>query len=78
MGHRRIESFLLRVVIEERANHSSIEWRGKIQHIGSGIERQFDTLPDLLAFIEAQFSMDIDALPLHKSHSSECDLPPTA
>lgn len=58
MGSRRIESFLLRLVVNERqdVNVEVEDWRGRIQHIGSGHERYFEHLEDVIAFINEQFS----------------------
>jgi len=55
MTTRRIESFLLRLVIEAHDDAESDAWRGRIQHVASGTERQFQRLEDLIAFINAQF-----------------------
>src|SRR5262245_17249858 len=58
MSTRRIESFLLRLVVEETNSEDTDEWRGRIQHIGSGYERQFERLEDIIAFITQQFAGD--------------------
>ena len=55
MSSRRIESFLLRLVVEDQNNADTEAWRGRIQHVGSGHERQFDRLQDIVAFIREQF-----------------------
>jgi hypothetical protein len=53
MSNRRVESFLLRLVVED--DEVSVEsWRGRIQHVSSGYERQFEHLQDLLTFINEQ------------------------
>ena len=51
MSRRRIESFLLRLVVEDLDGADPEAWRGRIQHIGSGYERQFDHIKDILSFI---------------------------
>jgi hypothetical protein len=56
MGSRRIESFLLRLVVNETRDVDVDPWRGRIQHIGSGHERYFEHLEDIVAFINEQFA----------------------
>jgi hypothetical protein len=56
MGSRRIESFLLRLVVNETRDVDGDPWRGRIQHIGSGHERYFEHLEDIVAFINEQFA----------------------
>jgi hypothetical protein len=58
MSTRRIESFLLRLVVNEPNSPDTDDWRGRIQHIGSGYERQFERLEDIVAFINQQFASD--------------------
>ena len=58
MSTRRIESFLLRLVVDEPHSADTGDWRGRIQHIGSGHERQFECLEDVIAFIAQQFADD--------------------
>jgi hypothetical protein len=58
MSTRRIESFLLRLVVEEPYGTDTDDWRGRIQHIGSGHERQFERLEDIVAFICQQFASE--------------------
>ena len=58
MSTRRIESFLLRLVVDEPNSADTNDWRGRIQHIGSGYEQQFERLEDLVAFIAQQFAGD--------------------
>lgn len=53
MTTRRVESFLLRIVVTEDQAHCPKHWRGRIQHVASGIEQQIDELADALAFINA-------------------------
>ncbi|KAB8144409.1 hypothetical protein F8S13_05925 [Chloroflexia bacterium SDU3-3] len=60
MGQRRIESFLLRIVIEDRPNN---EWRGRVQHVSTGIEEHFESMADLLRFLQSQAIFDETALP---------------
>jgi hypothetical protein len=55
MRTRRIESFLLRLVVEDQNSAETDAWRGRIQHVGSGYERQFEHLQDIIAFIREQF-----------------------
>lgn len=57
MSSRRIESFLLRLVVEEQNEATDDPWHGRIQHIGSGHERYFERIEDIVAFINEQFSV---------------------
>lgn len=54
MSSRRVESFLLRLVVEEPRAPEGEAWRGRIQHVSSGSERQFDHMQDMLTFISQQ------------------------
>lgn len=51
MPNRRVEAFLLRLVVDERVPGSA-GWRGRIQHVGSGSECRFDQMQEALAFID--------------------------
>ncbi len=51
MTVRRVESFLLRIVISEDEAQSPEQWRGRIQHVASGVEQQIDELADAITFI---------------------------
>jgi hypothetical protein len=42
--------------VNEPYNTDTDDWRGRIQHIGSGHEHQFERLEDLVAFITQQFA----------------------
>ena len=44
MSNRRVESFLLRLVVHDSEVPSADAWRGRIQHISSGCERQFESM----------------------------------
>lgn len=54
MSNRRVESFLLRLVVHDSDALSADAWHGRIQHISSGGERQFERMQDLLDFIGQQ------------------------
>ena len=54
MSNRRVESFLLRLVVQENEESSTDAWRGRVQHVSSGYERQFERLQDLIDFIGDQ------------------------
>ena len=54
MSSRRVESFLLRIVVQENEPQAADGWRGRIQHISSGFERQFERMQDLIDFIGEQ------------------------
>ena len=56
MTIRRVESFLLRIVISEDEAQSPEQWRGRIQHIASGVEQQIDELAEAIAFITTHLS----------------------
>ena len=51
MRTRRVESFLLRIVVPEDQALTPEDWHGRIQHIASGSELQIDELAEALAFI---------------------------
>ncbi|NJN18034.1 MAG: hypothetical protein HC822_18060 [Oscillochloris sp.] len=53
MGTRRVESFLLRIVVPEGRDIDPQEWRGRIQHIASGAEQQIGELSEAVAFISS-------------------------
>ena len=54
MSNRRVESFLLRLVVHDSEVAADDEWRGRVQHISSGCERQFERMQDLIDFIGKQ------------------------
>jgi hypothetical protein len=54
MSNRRVESFLLRLVVQNSDAPQADAWRGRIQHISSGSERQFERMQDLVDFIGEQ------------------------
>ena len=54
MSNRRVESFLLRIVVQDNDSQAGDPWRGRIQHISSGYERQFERIQDLIEFIGVQ------------------------
>ncbi|HJZ46291.1 MAG TPA: hypothetical protein VKE41_03965 [Roseiflexaceae bacterium] len=54
MSNRRVESFLLRLVVQENEPQTADTWRGRIQHISSGYERQFEHMQELIDFIGEQ------------------------
>ena len=58
MSNRRVESFLLRLVVHENHAQAADTWRGRIQHIRSGDERQFERMQDLIDFIGEQLVKD--------------------
>jgi hypothetical protein len=51
MSTRRVESFLLRIVVPEDEAPPPERWRGRIQHIASGTELQIGDLAEAIAFI---------------------------
>jgi hypothetical protein len=58
MSNRRVESFLLRLVVQKNEGQAAGAWRGRVQHVSSGYERQFDRLQDLIDFIGEQLLND--------------------
>lgn len=56
MGTRRVESFLLRIVVPDGQPAETQQWRGRIQHVASGAEQQIDELGEAIAFITAHLS----------------------
>ena len=63
MSTRRVESFVLRLVVNEGQALATPNWRGRIQHIASGQELQIDEIDDAVAFISA-YLRRTDELPL--------------
>jgi hypothetical protein len=61
MAGRRVESFLLRLVVQEEESEPARRWRGRIQHVSSGQEQQIDEFEDALAFITKHLR-DLEAL----------------
>ena len=58
MSNRRVESFLLRLVVHDSDVPSADAWRGRIQHISSGSEHQFERMQDLIDFIGVQLGQE--------------------
>lgn len=54
MASRRVESFLLRLVVYEGDEMHPETWHGRIQHVASGDECQFERLQDVISFIREQ------------------------
>ncbi len=53
MSTRRVESFLLRIVVPDSEANAPERWRGRIQHVASGAELKIDELAQAVAFITA-------------------------
>jgi hypothetical protein len=51
MQRRRTESFLLRIVVQGGDSVPAENWRGRVQHIGTGVECAFAGLDELLALL---------------------------
>jgi hypothetical protein len=51
MQRRRTESFLLRIIIQDGDCSPPDHWRGRVQHIGTGIEQTFSGLDELLSLL---------------------------
>jgi len=58
MSNRRVESFLLRLVVHDSDMSSADAWHGRIQHISSGYEHQFERMQDLIDFISEQLGQE--------------------
>jgi hypothetical protein len=71
MSNRRVESFLLRVVVQESGCDGSDVWRGRITHIGSGDERSFQHIEDVIAFIHEQFHGNFARITVDIEHRPE-------
>ena len=68
MGNRRVESFVVRIVVRGDAA-SEDGWGGRIQHIATGDECQFNQLEDLLSFMSLHLreqGQDPNTVPLGK------------
>jgi hypothetical protein len=70
MSNRRVESFLLRLVIHASDVPSADAWHGRIQHISSGCEHQFERLQDLIDFIGEQLVQEQSLLIVCDDHLS--------
>ena len=70
MSNRRVESFLLRLVVHDSVAAPADDWRGRIQHISSGCERQFERMQDLIDFIGEQLLRDQSLLIVCDDQSS--------
>ena len=57
MSNRRVESFLVRLVVEG-GDAPDRDWRGRIRHVSSGGEQQFERIQEMLAFISNQLVHD--------------------
>jgi hypothetical protein len=60
MTTRRVESFLLRIVVPEEKAQSPERWRGRIQHVTTGVEQQIDELAEAISFITAHLGAGCD------------------
>ena len=57
MSTRRIESFLLRLVVDDQHGADTRAWFGRIQHISNGHECRFESLQEVLTFIGEQLAL---------------------
>lgn len=68
MSQRRTEAFLLRLVVQDDTADAE-QWRGRVQHVSTGDEQLFHTLPEALAFIRDRCeryqvrNIELDELP---------------
>jgi len=58
MSQRRIESFLLRIVVEDQQENAPETWRGQIKHISSGKELRFDNMEHLISLLYHEYFAD--------------------
>ncbi len=70
MATRRVESFLVRIVVAENEDTATQRWSGRIQHIGTGFECRIDQLDELLAFIANHLQHSPATNPAGNSSSS--------
>lgn len=64
MNARRVESFLLRLVVQNNATVDPGQWRGRIQHVATGNEQQVEELQDIITFITTHVSGIEDPAPV--------------
>jgi hypothetical protein len=64
MNARRVEAFLLRLVIQDNSIAGPDNWRGRIQHVASGEERKIDHLQDAVAFISQCLGVEVRLEPV--------------
>ncbi|MCX7792760.1 MAG: hypothetical protein N2378_19165 [Chloroflexaceae bacterium] len=72
MATRRVESFLLRIVVSEDRPLIPERWRGKIQHITTGAERQIDELSQVVAFINTHLYAPAEPDPSNAGVETPC------
>jgi hypothetical protein len=60
MNSRRVESFLLRLVVTEEQAACPEHWHGRIQHVASGVEQQVSDFSEVLAFIRSRLPSACD------------------
>jgi hypothetical protein len=65
MTSRRVESFLVKLVVQEDGGCEPDAWRGRIQRISTGDAQQFNNVEGIIAFIRSQFATAGSA-PLHE------------
>ncbi|WP_322495060.1 hypothetical protein [Chloroflexus sp.] len=70
MATRRVESFLVRIVLAENEDTAGQRWSGRIQHIGTGFECRIDQLDELLAFINNHLQHSPSTNPARNSSGS--------
>jgi hypothetical protein len=51
MSTRRVESFLLRIVVPSDEAELPERWRGRIQHVASGEEQQINEIAQAITFM---------------------------
>mgnify|MGYP001052404239 CR=1 FL=1 len=69
MSSRRVESFVIRIVVNEANPIEQGMWNGRIQHITTGEELQFKQLNDLLSFMAARLPADQSTFTAPKQRS---------
>ncbi len=63
MSARRVESFLLRLVVEDDGSVDPAQWHGRIQHVATGSSQSVEELQDVVAFIRAHIEA-VEATPI--------------
>ncbi len=79
MSSRRVESFLLRLVVQDAESIAPDQWRGRIQHITTGCEHSVEQLQDIVAFISTHLGsgVEVELTPVTSATNYvECSSPP--
>lgn len=75
MSARRVEAFLLRLVVHENQPLTPGSWRGRIQHVATGEEQHIDELRDALSFIATRLGAGLEFSPIYSESEGSSPLP---